>query len=100
MAGNEDNTYKIPDQVWEQIQPLLVPVPVKLSCGSPEMDDREVMEAIFYMLRVQGNLKDMKAGSPLYQYFTAWRKTGVFDRLWQSEILTKDEMRTLVLWGD
>ena len=89
-----DSKYRISDQLWKQIEPLLLP-------GSPEfksgMDKREAMEAILYMLRIQGNLKDMEAESPLYEYLKEWRRTGVFDRMWQVGILTYEELGRLVL---
>ena len=97
MVDKGDKTYQISDELWEQIEPLLPPGSPKLKCGCPYMDKREAMEAILYMLRIRGKLKDIEAESPLCEYLKEWRRTGVFDRMWQVGILTYDELETLVL---
>jgi putative transposase len=95
-----DGTCRISDQLWKQIEPLLPPKPPDPKSGNPYIDKRMAMEGILYMLHTRGDMRDIKAESPLYEYLKEWRRTGVFDRLWQAGILTYDEMRTLVLWGD
>ena len=95
MVSRENGINKISDQLWEQIRPLLPP-------GSTELkwEDREAMEGIFHILRTGGKLRDVEAESLIHEYFREWRRTGVFDRLWQAGILTYNEMRTLVSQGD
>ena len=97
MADNKDRTYQISDELWEQIEPLLPPKPPDPKSGNPYMDKRKAMESILYMLGTKGGLRDMEAESPLYEYLKEWRRTGVFDRMWQVGILTYDELETLVL---
>ena len=97
MADNRDKPYQISDKLWKQIEPLLPPRPPNPKSGSPYMDKREAMEAILYMLRTRDDLRDIEAENPLYEYLKEWRRTGVFDRLWQVGILTYDELETLVL---
>ncbi len=46
-----DDNWRIPDGLWEQIQPLLPPVRPKPKGGRPRMWDRPAMDAIFYVLR-------------------------------------------------
>lgn len=97
MVDKENGIYRIPDEIWEQIEPLLLPVTQESESGSPYMDKREAMEAILYVLRTRGDLGDVEAESPLYEYLKEWRRTGVFDRMWQVGILTYNELETLVL---
>jgi putative transposase len=97
VADNRDRTHQISDELWEQIEPLLPPKSPELRRGYPYMDKREAMEAILYMLRTRGDLRDIEAESPLYAYLKEWRRTGVFDRMWQVGILTYDELEVLVL---
>ena len=97
MAGNRDKTNQISDELWERIEPLLPPKPPDPKSGKPYMDKREAMEAILCMLRAEGKLRDIKAESPLNEYLKEWRRTGVFDRLWQVGILTYNELEILVL---
>jgi putative transposase len=53
--------------------------------------------------RTGSKLKDLSsalgAESTVYSRFQKWRKTGVFDRMWQAGILTYDELQTLVWQG-
>ena len=49
-----DSSYEIPDELWNQIFPLLVHKPKrkkkkKKKTGRPRMDDRKAMNAIFYI---------------------------------------------------
>ena len=48
-----DSSYEIPDELWNQIFPLLVHKPKrkKKKTGRPRMDDRKAMNAIFYIAR-------------------------------------------------
>src|SRR5215475_10050829 len=44
--------WRIPDAWWERIEPLLPPrKPHPLGCHRPRVDDRQAMEAIFFVLR-------------------------------------------------
>jgi putative transposase len=97
VADNRDKTNQISDELWEQIEPLLPPKSPELESGYPYMGKREAMEAILYMLRAEGKLRDIKAESPLNEYLKEWCRTGVFDRMWQVGILTYNELETLVL---
>ena len=51
LAGDPKETYEIPDELWEQIKPLLPPEIVKPRGGHPQLDDRKAMEAILYVFR-------------------------------------------------
>ena len=97
MADKRDKTNQISDELWEQIEPLLPPRPPDPKSGNPYMDKREAMEVVLYMLRTEGKLRDIEAESPLHEYLKEWRRTGVFDRMWQVGILTYDELEILVL---
>ena len=98
MADNE--TYGISDELWEQIEPLLPPVPPERRGSCPPMDNRKAMEAMFYVLRTgckwEEIPRDLGAGNAVYERFQEWRRTGVFDRMWQVGILAHEELRTLV----
>ncbi len=99
MANNENETYNISDELWEQIQPLLPPEPPEHRIGHPRLDSRKAMEAIFYALRSGAGWDDIAAESLISERFQEWCRTGVFDRLWQVGILTYDELKALVLRG-
>jgi len=44
--------WRMPDEWWEHIEPLLPPrKPHPLGCHRPRVDDRQAMDAIFFVLR-------------------------------------------------
>lgn len=95
--------YRIPDALWEQIEPLLPPEPPKPKGGRPRMDNRKAMEAILYMLRSGCKWKEIPrslgAPSTVRRRFREWQELGVFQRMWRAGLLTYDEMRALVWHG-
>ena len=47
-----ESSYEIPDELWNQIFPLLCHKPKrKKKTGRPRMNDRKAMNAIFYIAR-------------------------------------------------
>jgi putative transposase len=100
MAGK---TYRIPDSLWEQIEPWLPPEVLKLRGGRPRMDDRKAMEAIFYVFRNGGKWnvlpRNMGSGSTVQKRFQEWRKAGVFERMWQAGLITYDDLRMFFWHG-
>lgn len=75
------NRYDLTDFEWRVIQPLL---PNK-SRGVPRVDDRRVLNGIFWVLRsVRHGATYPSANGPrttCYNRFVRWRKAGVWDRL-------------------
>ena len=104
MAESSDDTYGISDSLWEQIEPLLPPEPPKPKGGRPRMDNRKAMEAILYMLRSGCKWKEIPrslgAPSTVRRRFREWQELGVFQRMWRADLLTYDEMRVLVWYGN
>ena len=45
-----DPRYQVPDELWEHLQPLIPEEPPKPKGGRPRMDDRQALNAIFYVL--------------------------------------------------
>jgi putative transposase len=103
MADNGDKTHRIPDELWEQIKPLLPPELPKPRGGRPRMDDRKAMEAILYVFRTgfKWSALPRNMGSPatVRRRFQEWREAGVFQRMWRTGILTYDELRALFWHG-
>lgn len=73
--------YDLTDFEWEAIKPHLPNKPR----GVPRVDDRRVLNGIFWCLRSGAPWADMPSryGPPttVYNRFNRWRKTGVWDRL-------------------
>ena len=82
-----DSSYEIPDELRNQIFPLLVHKPKrKKNTGRPRMDDRKAMNAIFYIARTGCQWKalprSLGASSTVHDRFQEWRQDGVFKRMW------------------
>jgi putative transposase len=98
----DKETYRIPDQLWEQIEPLLPPEFSKKG-GRPRMDNRKAMEAIFYVFRTGHKWKaiprSLGAPSTVRRRFQEWREAGVFQRMWRAGLITYDELRAFIWHG-
>ena len=47
-----DDGWRIPDTLWQRLEPLLPPhKPHPLGCHNPRVADRKAMDAIFFVLR-------------------------------------------------
>ena len=101
MTGDENEEYQISDELWEKIKPLLPPDPPGNTRS--QMDKRNVMGAIFYVMSSGCEWKSIPHSIGIweivYEHFLEWRKTGVFDRMWQSGILTQEELKVLIWSG-
>jgi len=73
--------YDLTDFEWQAIEPHL---PHK-SRGIPRVDDRRVLNGIFWVLRSGSPWADVpeRYGPPttIYNRFNRWRKAGIWDRL-------------------
>lgn len=91
-----DDGWRIPDGLWERIEPLLPERPVHpLGCHNPRVPDRDAMNAILLVLRtgMQWNALDatgMCSSSSAHRRFSEWTKAGLFERLWGQELAAYD----------
>jgi transposase len=91
------DAWRIPDKLWEQIEPLLPRIRRGKKGGRPPVPFRKVMDGIFYVLRTGCQWKAVPAefgsGSTLHRRFQAWVGRGVFRKLWQAGLLEYDELQ-------
>ena len=79
MANKDVNeSDKIPDALWAEIEPLLPPEKPKPKGGRPRMSNRKAMDARFYILGTG----------------CQW-KAGVFHRIWRVGLEKYDEWKKL-----
>jgi putative transposase len=101
--GGVNEAYRIPDEIWKQIEPLMPPELPESQGGRPQMDSRKAMEAILRSLRTernQGSLpRDLGLSSTVHSRFEEWRDAGVFQRMWKVGLLEYDELRVLFWHG-
>ena len=77
---------------------LLLPLPKeKKKDGRPRIDDRKVMNAIFYALRTgcQWNAipRTLGASSTVHDRFQEWMNDGLFERFWKAGLAEYDEIK-------
>ena len=75
---NRDDRWRMPDWLWERIEPLLPPRPPHpLGCHNPRVPDRDAMDAILLVLRtgMQWNALNATAichSSSAHRRFQEW----------------------------
>ena len=69
------------DDEWRLIQPMLPNMPR----GVPRLDDRRVLDGIFWVLRSGAPWRDLPAccgpHTTCHNRFVRWRRAGVWDRI-------------------
>jgi putative transposase len=96
---NRDDGWRVPDAVWERIEPLLPERPPHpLGCHNPRVPDRNAMDAILLVLRTGMQWNALNAtgictSSSAHRRFQDWVKAGVFEEFWRRELLAYDQLR-------
>src|SRR3954464_5572968 len=93
---NRDDGWRIPDAVWERIEPLLpARPPHPLGCHNPRGPDRDAMDAILLVLRTGMQWNALRAtgvcsSSSAHRRFQEWAEAGVFEAFWRAGLLAYD----------
>jgi hypothetical protein len=78
MARTEP--WRVSDEFWEKVQPLIPPAPSHAKGGRTRMDDREAFAAMIYVLRtgIQWNAlpREMGASSTVHDRYQEWERLG------------------------
>jgi putative transposase len=96
---NRDDGWRVPDVVWDRIEPLLPERPSHpLGCHNPRVPDRDAMDAILLVLRTGMQWNALNAtgicsSSSAHRRFQEWVKAGVFEAFWRQELLAYDQLR-------
>ncbi len=88
--------YRMPDELWEQMEELLPDYSPNPKGGRPRADLRGVADAIFYRLRTgcQWNAipPELAPGSTAHDYFQQWAELGIFEQLWSLAVEIYDDL--------
>jgi transposase len=93
--------WRIPDELWAKIEPLLPPgKPHPLGCHNPRVDDRRAMDAILFRLRTGCQWNALSAtgicsSSSAHRRFQEWTEAGVFEKLWTLGLQEYEELKGL-----
>ena len=89
--------WRLPDELWERMHPLLPRYEKCRDGGRPRSDLRKVADGIFYVLRTGCQWKaapcEYGSGSTLHRYFQEWERADVFLKLWKAALLEYEELQ-------
>jgi transposase len=89
--------WRIPDDLWAELVPLLPPEKPPGTNGRPIVPFRQVMDGILYVLRTGCQWKALPAeygsGSTCHRRFQGWVRRGVFEKLWARLLTRYDDLR-------
>lgn len=94
----EDDGWRIPDDLWARMEPLLPPrKPHRYGGHNPRVPDRKAMNAIVFVLRTgcQWNALDATgicSCSSAYRRFREWTEAGVFLDVWKQGLVQYDAL--------
>jgi putative transposase len=88
--------WKVSDEFWEKVEPLIPAAPSHAKGGRTRMDDRDAFAAMIYVLRtgIQWNAmpRQMGASSTVHERYQEWERAGLFEELWRVGLLEYDEL--------
>lgn len=89
--------WRLPDELWDRIEPLMPPVRRSRKGGRPWVPLRQVLDGIFYVLRTGCQWKavprEFGSGSTLHRWFQTLVKRGLFRKLWAGGLLEYDDLK-------
>ena len=98
----EDDGWRIPDELWAKIEPLLPPPAKQHPWGvhRPRVDNRRAMDAIFFVLRSGCQWNALNAtgicsSSSAHRRFQEWTEAGVFREIWKQALEYYDAHKRL-----
>ena len=99
-AQQKRNSFRISDDLWAQIEPLL-PVHVnthRFGGGRPRVPDRKCLDGIFFVLRTGCQWKALDetgicSGSTAHDRFQEWVDAGVFLKFWEAGLLEYEQLK-------
>jgi transposase len=95
----KDDSWRIPDELWKQMEPLLPPgKPHPLGCHNPRVPNRNAMNAILFVLRTGCqwnalNSTGICSSSSAHRRFLEWTEAGVFEEFWKRGLLKYDLLK-------
>jgi transposase len=98
MNKTKKNRYRVSDELWKKIEPLLPKHKSSPKGGRPRVPDRKAMDGIFFVLRTgcQWNALNetgICSSSTAHLRFQEWTAAGVFQRLWAKCLKDYDELQ-------
>jgi transposase len=90
----EPTIWRIPDDLWAELQPLLPREKAPGTPGRPAVPYRTVLDGILYVLRTgcqwKAVPKEFGSGSTCHRRFQQWVADGTWKRLWVDQLRRYD----------
>ncbi len=91
----------MPEELWQQLEPLLPKYRRRSKVGRPRANLRGVASGILYLLRTGCQWKALppQFGSPstVHRYFQEWTRLGIWQRFWK-RALQKYDRKLGIAW--
>jgi putative transposase len=88
--------WRVPDELWGKIEPILEEHDPPKKTGRPRADRRGVLDAVIFRLRTgcQWNRmpKELPEDATVYRTFQRWVDIGVLDRIWATLVEECEEL--------
>ena len=89
--------WRVPDELWEKIEPILNEHDPPKPTGRPRVDQRAALDAIIFRMRSSCQWNQMpKAEFPddssVHRTFQRWIELGILDRIWTELIEECEEL--------
>jgi transposase len=88
--------WRVPDELWEMIEPILQEHDLPRSTGRPRVNQRAVLDAVVFRLRTgcQWNRmpEEFPDDSTVHRAFQRWVELGVLDQIWAALIEECEEL--------
>lgn len=88
--------WRVPDELWEKIEPILQKHDPPKKTGRPRVDQRAALDAIVFRLRTgcQWNHlpNEFPDDSSVHRAFQRWVRLGVLDRVWAALVEKCEEL--------
>ncbi len=91
-----ETVWEVPDELWEQIEPVLLEADPPNRRGRPRADVRRALDGIIFRLRsgCQWNRLPREFGddSTIHRTFQRWVERGVFTQIWALLVQKCDDL--------
>ena len=84
-----NNQYSIPGKLWKLLKKQLPKAPKQKGRGRPRVENRDVIEGIWYVLWTGCQWKSIRkewfnvSSSVLHERFQTWQEQGIFEKLFK-----------------
>jgi putative transposase len=89
--------WRVPDQLWEKIEPILKEHDPSKNTGRPRVNQRAVLDAVIFRLRTgcQWNRlpSEFPDDSSVHRTFQRWVELGILDLVWASLLKECEELK-------